>query len=91
MGKMKVLAIKMSGDPHSMRVVYEKDGKTFMRTGEDGFESGRPLKAPLPALLNKWGFRKVDNPPEFRDSEELVDGLTGFELKNSGTVVYNGR
>ncbi|MNJ80570.1 hypothetical protein D3C77_789960 [compost metagenome] len=60
-----------------------------MRTGEDGFERGKPLKAPLKAVLNKWGFRVVENPPEFRDAEELIDNLTGFSLNNDGKVTFS--
>lgn len=89
MSRMRVIAVKLTEDPASTKVLYEKDGKSYIRDGDDGFKTGRLSKAPVTALLNKWGFRKVTNPPEFRDAEELVDGLEGFELSNDGSVSYS--
>lgn len=90
MAKMRVVAVKMSSEPISIKIVYEKNGSMYMRTGADGFSVGKPLKHPLVALINKWGFRKVSNPPEFRDAEEIVDNITGFELRQDGKIVFSG-
>jgi hypothetical protein len=88
MAKMQVVAVKLSKEPISIKVAYQKEGKLYIRTGEDGFTHGKPANAPLNSLLNKWGFRRVGNPPEFRDAEELIDGITGFGLQQDGTIKY---
>lgn len=90
MAKMKILAVKLTRDPSSTKVVYEKNGKQFIRSGEDGFVKGTATQAPLKALSHKWGFRLVENPPEFRDADEIIDNLGKFEVKQDGTVSYAG-
>lgn len=85
---MKVVAVKMNDEPISMKIVYEKNGSYYIRSGADGFSRGEPIKCPVKALLNKWGFREVINPPEFRDSDEIVDSITGFGQKSDGTIEY---
>jgi hypothetical protein len=90
MAKMKIVAIRMSKEPISVKVLYEKNGLLYVRTGDDGFTKGQPTRAPMSSLINKWGFRKVENPPEFRDSDELIDNITAFEMLPSGKVRYSG-
>lgn len=89
MNKMKVVAIKLDSEPISIKVLYEKAGRLYIRTGKDGFASGKPAPAPITALVNKWGFRKIENPPEFRDAEEIIDSITRFALHNNGKVHYS--
>ena len=85
---MKILAIKMNKEPLSTKVIYEKNGSLFIRTGADGFTKGTPLKAPLKSALNKWGFRSVVNPPEFRDSDELIDNIGKFDMASDGKIKF---
>ncbi|MNI89610.1 hypothetical protein D3C73_1470310 [compost metagenome] len=81
--------MKFSADPEAIKVLYEKEGKLYIRAGQDGFETGKAANAPLKSIINKWGFRTVENPPEFRDAEELLDGLPNFELKSDGKISYS--
>jgi len=88
--KMYVRALKLTDDPHSCKIVYDKGGSLYMRTGEDGFKVGKRLQAPLSTITNKWGFYPVSNTPWFRDAEELVDNLNKFDVGQDGKLYYNG-
>lgn len=89
MSRMIVVAIKLTGDIDSMKIVYERNGRLFVRSGSDGFSVGKPLQSPLRGL-GKWGFKLVEPNPEFRDAEEIIDNLDRFSMKNDGTIQYYG-
>lgn len=86
---MLVLAMKLTDDPDSTKIIYEKDAKLYIRSGEDGFKIGKAVQTSLKSILNKWGFRKIDNPPEFKDAGELVDNLSNFSLGSNGMILYH--
>lgn len=85
---MKVLAIKLTTDIDSIKVVYEKNGRTYVRSGVDGFTVGQPLGAPVRSL-GKRGFSVVEPNPVFKNAEELIDNLDRFHMKSNGTVTYS--
>ena len=87
MAKMTVKAIKLTQDIESIKIAYEKNGKLYIRNGNDGFSTGHVAQGDL-SSLGKWGFRKVDPYPQFRDSEEIIDNLAKFHLDSSGIVKY---
>jgi hypothetical protein len=89
MAKMVVKAMKLTEDIESIKIAYEKDGKLWVRNGNDGFKNGVRAQADLPSL-GKWGFRKVDPNPTFRDADEIIDNLDKFQLDNTGVVKYHG-
>lgn len=89
MNKLEVVAIKISQFPESTRVIYRKRGKLYIRTGEDGFLRGKPLQSTIEGACYKWGFYKVENPPTFRDGQELMDNIGRFNLKFNGLVTYS--
>lgn len=90
MSKMTVQAIKLTDDIESIKVVYEKNGKLYVRNGSDGFAKGIISRTGLSAL-GKWGFYKVEEPyPQFRDAEELINGLDKFQMDSQGKVKYYG-
>lgn len=86
---MTIHGVKMTKDIESMKVLYEKGEKFYIRSGRDDFEVGKPLKDSYNSLFTQWGFRKMEEPvPIFRDREELVDGVKRFEMKPDGRVSY---
>lgn len=89
MAKMIIKAIKLTEDIESIKIAYEKNGKLFVRNGGDGFAKGQAAQADL-SSLGKWGFRKVEPNPQFRDAEEIIDNIDKFSLDNSGVVKYHG-
>jgi hypothetical protein len=89
MAKMIVKAIKLTEDIESIKIAYEKHGKLYIRNGNDGFTTGNATQGDL-SSLGKWGFRKVDPNPQFRDAEEIIDNLDKFSLDNTGVVKYHG-
>jgi hypothetical protein len=90
MGRIKVLAIKITSDIHSIKVAYEGgDGKLYVRSGMNGFKVGQPVQGSIESL-GKWGFRKVINPPYFSDGSELHENIGKFQLKVNGEVTYTG-
>ncbi len=86
---MKIVAMKLTSDPDSIKVAYEKNGVLYVRSGKDGFHTGTKAQSDFRSL-GKWGFRKVDPNPEFRDAEELIDNLDKFSLDNKGVIRYYG-
>jgi len=86
---MIIVAIKLTEEPSHIKVVYEKDGSLFIRSGADGFEKGIPAQTSLKAIVSKWGFTKVQSPPHFEDADELIDNLDKFGMKPDGTVVFS--
>lgn len=89
MSKMKVVAVKITEDVASFKLAYEKNGKIFVRSGEDQFTIGTRVHGSYSSLW-KWGFRKVDNPPILRDSEELNQNYMKFQMKSDGSISYTG-
>ena len=89
MSKMIVHGVKLTKDTHSIRVLYEKNGNFFVRSGKDGFREGHPITSSYESLFEQWGFRKLEEPlPVFRDREEMLDGVPKFQLKNNGRITY---
>jgi len=86
-----VKAMKLTEDPHSTKLLYEKDGTLFIRNGGDGFTRGVKSQSPFVSLRNKWGFREVENPPTFRDGAEIQRSIHLFNLKEDGRISYSGR
>jgi hypothetical protein len=89
MSTMKVVGAKLSDDTTSCKFIYEKGDKMYIRTGEDDFIKGLPLQTTLDGACYKWGFYKVENPPVFRDGQELMDSVDNFALTNKRTVTFN--
>lgn len=88
MDDMIVKAIKLTKDPISTKIVYEKNGTLYIRDGSTGFAKGRKVSAPLRSLLSKWGFREVENGPIFRNGEEISQSLHRFEMGENGRVSF---
>jgi hypothetical protein len=86
---MEVVAMKLTTDIFSAKVVYKKDGRLYLRSGKDGFTSGEPLQTTLSGVMAKWGFRKVANPPTFRDGNELKQNITNFAMNSDGTIQFS--
>jgi hypothetical protein len=86
---MLILAMKLTTDIHSIKIVYEKKENLYMRSGDDGFKNGKVVQTNLKAIIDKWGFRKIDNPPEFKDADELLDNLDKFSVSNNGMITYS--
>lgn len=86
---MRVEAVKITDDQSSFKIAYEKNGKYFVRSGEDNFSVGNKVHSNIESLW-KWGFRKVENPPNFRDSDEMLQNYNKFQLKSDGSVTYTG-
>jgi hypothetical protein len=89
MAKMIIKAMKLTEDIDSIKIAYEKNGKLWVRSGKDGFSNGTPVQSDF-SSLGKWGFRKVDPNPQFRDAEEIIDNLDKFQLDNNGVIRYYG-
>lgn len=89
MAMMKVEAIKYTKDVSSFKIVYEKNGTLFMRTGMDTFQKGRRVPVPLNTLINKHGFRRVEDAPSFRDAGDIIDNLNRFQMSTDGTLSYH--
>jgi len=86
-----IKAMKLTEDPHSTKLLYEKDGVLFIRNGSDGFTKGVKSQSSLVSLKNKWGFRDVENSPTFGSGVEIQRALHLFDLKSDGNIVYSGR
>lgn len=84
---MKVVAVKITDDIGSFKLAYEKNGKTFVRSGEDHFIMGKQVHGSYKSLW-KWGFRKVENPPFLRDSDDMEQNYMRFQMKADGSVAY---
>ena len=85
---MRITAIKLTEDIDTVRVLYEKGDKKYIRSGADHFETGTPMQGADVSPLTKWGFRTVENPPEFRDASEIKNSVSKFHIQNTGTVKY---
>lgn len=88
MSKMKVKVAKLTTDIYSTKIVYEKNGKLYVRSGKDGFKIGQPVQSSIQSL-KLWGFKEVHNAPIFRDGEEMFQNINKFELKQDGSAVYS--
>jgi len=88
MSRMYVKAIKLTDDPHSTKVAYEKNGKLYVRSGNNKFSKGIPSPVPLSTLYTIWGFRKVTDAPYFYDGQELWENIQRFQMTRDGTVKY---
>jgi hypothetical protein len=89
MAKMTIMAMKLTDDIDSIKIAYEKNGQLFVRNGSDGFANGTKAQTDLSGL-GKWGFRKVEPNPQFRDAEEIIDAIDKFHLDNNGVIKYYG-
>ena len=89
MSEMIVHGIILTKDTKSMKILYEKNNKYFIRSGKDNFKVGIQLPASYMALFTQYGFRKVNKPlPAFLDSAEMLEGATKFQLTKEGSVSY---
>ena len=79
--------MKLTEDVDSIKVAYLKNGNLYVRSGKDGFAKGVKAQTDLSGL-GKWGFRKVEPSPDFRDAEELINHLDRFGLDSSGVIKY---
>lgn len=87
---MTVHGILLTEDITSIRILYEKKGKYFVRSGVDKFRVGVPLPTSYMAMFTQAGFRKVREPlPVFRNWEEMYDGASRFSLTKEGSVTYS--
>lgn len=87
---MTIKAIKLTADKASIKVIYEKDGRLFIRTGDDKFKTGVPLQASLRSYMSKWGFRKVTEAPRMADGAEIEENIHRFQISPSdGSVSYH--
>lgn len=85
---MKVLAIKLTEDVESTKVAYVKNGKYFIRNGQDGFKKGVLSPVSIESL-KRYGFRLVDTPPEFETGEDINSNIHRFSLNTSGSIEYS--
>lgn len=86
---MTVHGILLTDDIVSIRILYEKNGKYFVRRGVDKFKVGVKLPTSYMSMFTQNGFRKVLEPlPVFRDAEEMFDGSGKFALTKEGSVQY---
>lgn len=86
---IEVVAIKLSEFPTYTRVIYKKGEHLYIRTGEDHFIRGKALQTTVDGACMKWGFYKVENPPKFRDGQELMDNIDRFSIGNNRMVTYS--
>lgn len=86
---MLVVAIKLTDIPDTTKVVYEKDGAMYIRTGADGFQEGKKAQTSLMAILTKWGFTRVQNPPQFDHADDIIENLDRFQVKSDGSIVFS--
>lgn len=85
---MKIVGAKLSAYDVFSKFIYEKNGSLFIRSGEDDFVKGQGLQCTLNGACEKWGFYKVENPPTFRDGQELMDNVKGFEMTTRKTIKF---
>lgn len=94
MKTMKVVGAKLSRVPKFNKFIYEKEGILYVKSGEDDYKRGYALQTTLKGACRKWGYYEVENPPTFRDGQELMDNAKNFELRHGimphGKVVYSG-
>lgn len=88
---IKVLAVKLTEDVESTKILYEKNGKKYVRCGGDGFSKGLPTNQEN--LLYQFGYKKVDGDvvPEFRDGKHISENIQNFHLTRNNTVNFTGR
>lgn len=86
---MEILAGRLSEMPSGNRFVYKKGEHLYIRTGEDDFIKGKPLQTSLEGACAKWGFYKIENPPKFRDGQELMDNVDRFSLTQHRTIRFS--
>lgn len=84
---MKVVAVKITQDKSSFKVAYEKNHKVYVRDGGHYFKIGKQAHDGYNSLW-KWGFRKVENPPTFRDAQDIQDNYEAFQMKADGSITY---
>lgn len=89
MSKMIVHGVKLTNDISSRKVLYEKNGKFFIRNGTDRFKRGKPTTRSYSSYFTQSGYRKMKEPlPAFRDSEEMLEGVTKFIMSEGGRVEH---
>ncbi|AYP68559.1 hypothetical protein EalM132_00045 [Exiguobacterium phage vB_EalM-132] len=88
--KMYVKAVKFTKDPSSLKIVYQKGEKLYVRSGESNFSVGKLVKVPLGALLANMGYCKVESAPYFYDGNEIRENLSNFVMGSNGKATYTG-
>ena len=86
---MEVIGIKFMDDDASTRIAYRKNGSVYVRKGTDGFSVGSPLHGASEHLFTRFGYRRVENGPVFRDSSEIKENVHRFGIGRGGTAVYS--
>lgn len=89
MANMEVIGVKLTDDPTSNKIAYRKRGKVYVRSGADGYKVGSPLQGASDHLFSKFGYRRVDNAPQFRDGAEMAENAHRFELGRGGKATYS--
>lgn len=87
---MYIKAVKLTQDHHSIKVVYQKGDKVFVRNGSDKFSRGTVVNTPLSALVNNMGYQKVESAPYFYDGKEISENIHKFSRGANGTALYSG-
>lgn len=85
---MYIKAIRLTKDEHSIKVAYEKNGKSYVRSGKDGFRKGVAINGEAKSTLATWGFREVIKAPYFYDGDEISQNINRFAMNRDGTVDY---
>lgn len=82
----------LTKDKKSRRLVYEKNGKFFIRSGTDKCQVGIPLPTSYKTLFTQYGFRGIEgNPPAFIDANDMWENLDKFHLTSDGKIRYQAR
>lgn len=89
MAIMRVVGVKLTDDPTSTKIAYTKCGNLFVRSGSDGFRTGSPMQGASDHLFSRFGYKKVDKGPEFRDAKEMSENAHRFYLGKNGVAMYS--
>jgi hypothetical protein len=88
---LRVIGIKISKSAKSTKVLYEKKGKHYIRSGNDDFSKGEPIRQHVSSYFTKWGFRPiVDGDATFRDGQELYENIDKFQVAPDYKAKYYG-
>ena len=88
-GSIEVVAVRLSEFPRYSKVIYKKGEQLYIRSGEDDFIRGKAIQGTLESACYKWGFYKVDNPPKFRDGQELMDNIGRFSVNHNRIASFS--
>ena len=87
---MKVVAAKISSNNTKFAYFKEDNPKLFIRSQNDKFSVGKLANCDVISLIGRWGFRRVENPPDLKDSKDMLDNVDNFEITNKGSIKYSG-